>query len=58
MKQYGERGMRFHISTPKTENSIRDVPMLPEVKQAFEEQRALQRELLDSKVKEILQWMV
>ena len=37
-RNYGD-GCKFHISTPKTEAGVRDIPMTKVVKKAFEEQR-------------------
>ncbi len=34
-------GCKFHISTPKTQSSIRIIPMTQEVAKAFEEQRKI-----------------
>lgn len=39
---YGGGKQKCVINTPKTENSIRDIPMLPKVKEAFLEQKKIQ----------------
>lgn len=44
-KNVGDTKARFHISTPKTINAIRTIPILPEVKQALEEQKKIQNML-------------
>lgn len=41
-KNVGDMKARFHVSTPKTINAIRTIPMLPEVKKALEEQKKIQ----------------
>lgn len=41
-KNVGDKKSRFHVSTPKTINAIRSIPILPEVKKAFTEQKKIQ----------------
>lgn len=42
-KNVGDNKACFHISTPKTINSRRNIPILPEVKQALERQKEIQK---------------
>lgn len=41
-RNVGDAKARFHVSTPKTINANRTIPMLPEVKKALEEQKKIQ----------------
>lgn len=50
-KTYGDNKTRFHIGTPKTQKSIRDIPMLPEVRTALLNQRQAQDMRLSEKAK-------
>ena len=42
-KNVGDAKARFHVSTPKTINAVRTIPILPEVKRALDEQKRIQQ---------------